>query len=290
MLVYESRNALLTCWTWRQGVCDLRSLSDITQLVQNASNTPVVANDPFNSTIGFIASAANSQDLFYVAATHNHFGPYRDEVPALAGRSISQSRFMQILSSNSQGLKASKASIEFIARYSKTFIVKYVTAFNVGVYNYFLSVQHMDVEASANGERLVTKLARLCLNDLSFTKSYTEMPLKCTSNSRGSISSLRSIHYNELIGAKLVLVKHDEVSSESGNYFVVGLFQETSRTTFNASLPQESEEASQGSLFFSTHLIIEFFFQILGARVLEKCSPLFLEKLKWRVCVFFFKF
>jgi len=96
--------------------------------------------------VGFISSAANSQDLLYVAATFNDQGPYRGEVPALAGRSIgigsggmsgysrfgsSQRRFMDILSS-SQGLKSSKASIEFISRFQKSFIVKYVDAFNLG--------------------------------------------------------------------------------------------------------------------------------------------------------------
>jgi hypothetical protein len=251
LLVYEQRAAILSCWTWRQGVCDLRRLDDITRLVQNAS-TPVVSSDSFNSTVGFIASAANSQDLFYVAATNNNFGPYRDEVPALAGRSLSSTRFMQVLSSNTQGLKASKASIEFIARYSKTFIVKYVQAFNVGIYNYFLSVQHMDADASLPGDRLVTKLARLCLNDLSFTKSYTEMPLKCVSSSRrlGSLSSLKLVHYNELLAARLVYVRSENL--DTSNYYVVGLFQETSRNTFNASLPQDRDAGNdeQGKVFF----------------------------------------
>jgi hypothetical protein len=233
------RAAILSCWTWHQGVCDLRSLDDLTHLVQNAS-IPVVASDPFNTTIGFIANAANSQDLFYVATTNNNFGPYRDEVPALAGRSLSANRFMQILSSNTQGLKSSKASIEFIARYSKTFIVKYVEAFNVGIYNYFLSVQHMDADTSSSGaDKLVTKLARLCLNDLSFTKSYTEMPLKCLSS---STSSLKSIHYNELMAARLVHIKSESLSDGLNSYYVIGLFQETKRSTFNASLPQDKDD------------------------------------------------
>ena len=252
LIVYESKQALLTCWTAKQGVCDLRDLNDITQLIQNSS-IPAVANDPFNSTVGFIASAPNSQDLFYVASTHNSFGPYRDEVPALAGRSLntqnqlipsfsssSANRFMQILTSNSQGLKSSKASIEFISRFSKSFIVKYVTAFNLGIYNYFLSVQHMDTEPALRGDLLITKLARLCLNDLSFTKSYTEMPLRCTS---GSSRGLRSLDYNELISAKLVSIRNLESRDEfemSNDHYIVGLFQETSRRTFNATLESDS--------------------------------------------------
>ena len=235
-MVYEQRGAILSCWTWYQGVCNLRSLDDFTRLVKNASK-PAVSSDSFNTTIGFIA---NPQHPFFVATTKNNLGPYRDEVPALAGRSISANRFMQILLSNTQGLKSSKASIEFIARYSKTFIVKYVQAFNVGIYNYFLSVQHMDADASSSGaDKLVTKLARLCLNDLSFTKSYTEMPLKCLSS---STLSLKTIHYNELMAARLVHVKSESLSDGLNSYYVIGLFQETKRSTFNASLPQDKDE------------------------------------------------
>lgn len=233
LIVYEQRNLLLTCWTARQGVCDLRDLDDLNKLVQNSS-IGTVANDPFNTTIGFIASSANSQDLFYVASTHNNLGPYRDEIPALAGRSLqfnSNNKFMQIITSNSQGLKASKASIEFMARFMKTFIVKYINAFNLGIYNYFLTVQHMDTDSLQKGDLLLTKISRLCLNDLSFTKSYTEIPLKCTSGFKGSITSLRPIDYNELIASKVV-----EIDSES---YLIGLFQQTSRSTFNSSLDQD---------------------------------------------------
>ena len=254
LLVHAQQDALVSCWTWRQGVCDLRSLADLTRLLET-STTPVVASDPFNSTVGFVARAANSQPLLYVGVTHNALGPYRDEVPALAGRSLqSAPRFMHVLAANSQGLKASKASIEFMARFTKTFVVKYVHAFNVGVYNYFLSVQHMDADAAAvssSSGKLVTKVARLCLNDLSFTKSYMEMPLRCESSAKGSPSSLRSIHYNELVAAKLVLVRSggsrlEEAAAATGSYVVMGLFQETERGTFNESLPQDKETSDDG--------------------------------------------
>ena len=248
LIVHEKQQALLSCWSARQGVCDLRDLNDLS-LLRQSSAVPAVANDPVNSTVGFIASGANSQDLLYVAATYNDQGPYRGDLPALAGRSLHPQvkprygsspprHFMQILAS-SQGLKSSKASIEFIARFQKSFIVKYVSAFNLGVYNYFLTVQHMDTDALARGALLTTKLARLCLNDLSFTKSYTEMPLKCSGGVRADAVSysLRAPDYNELISARLVRLADSE-------YYVAGLFQQTGRVTFNASLEQSVEQAA----------------------------------------------
>lgn len=114
-----------------------------------------------------------------------------------------------------------------MSRFRKSFIVKYIHGFNLGLHNYYLSVQHTDTEALVNNHVLTTKISRLCLNDLSFTKSYTELSLKCASGSRGSISSLRSIDYNELVAAKLVQF------TNGGEHYLLGLFQQTTRTNFN---------------------------------------------------------
>lgn len=162
LIVYPRRQLLLTCWTGRQGVCDVRDLNNITELVQESTQA-TVGNDALNSTVGFIASSSNSQDLFYVANTYTNLGPYRDEVPAMAGRSMATTasgRFMEVAQSRGQGLKSTQASIEFIARYRKTFVVKYVHGFNLGVFNYFLTVQHNDIESNTNNNVLQTKLAR----------------------------------------------------------------------------------------------------------------------------------
>ncbi|RNA39166.1 plexin-B, partial [Brachionus plicatilis] len=222
LLVYAQQNALLSCWSGRQGICDVRALDDLGRLILNSS-IAAVANDPANSTVGFIASSANSQPVLYIAATYSNNGAYRADVPALSGRSLNlqPSRFMHIIGSDSHGLKSSKASIEFMSRFAKTFIVKYVHAFNLGVYNYFLTVQHADTDAMLRADRLVSKVARLCLNDLSFAKSYTEMPVKC-------VGVRANVDYNEMISAKHALV--------NGEHYLIGLFQQTARNSFNASI------------------------------------------------------
>jgi plexin A len=226
VLVLPDTQSLLTCWTAFQGVCETRDLDDLSRLKSN-STVAVVANDPVNSTIAFQATSPNSQRLLYVATTYTSLGAYRDDLPALSGRSLQPHRFMQVIESNNQ-LKTVKSSIEFVSRFRKSFIVKYITGFNLGLHNYYLSVQHTDTDALLANQPLVTKISRLCLNDLSFTKSYTEITLKCLSGSRGSISSLRSVDYNELIASKLVEI--------DGEHFLIGLFQQTTRTNFNMSL------------------------------------------------------
>ena len=98
---------------------------------------------------------------------------------------------MSILTNNNQGLKATKASIEFLSRQLKSFIVRYLYGFSTNLYNFLLTVQYMDTDEQLKGDQLVTKIIRLCKNDLSFIKSCVEIPLKCG-------------NYNELISAKLV--------------------------------------------------------------------------------------
>lgn len=107
---------------------------------------------------------------------------------------------------------------------------------------------------------LSTKLARLCLNDLSFAKSYTEIPLKCTGHgiqkSSGSGSSQYSlIEYNELVAARLVRVKSWSHQEEKSEYHIVGLFQESSRSNFNASLNTDPtrEAIKQAVCIFPMH-------------------------------------
>lgn len=101
VLVMERERALLVCWTAYQGVCEMRDLDDVS-VVRVNSSVAVVANDAVNSTIAFQATSPNSQRLLYVATTYTSLGAYRDDVPALAGRSLQSHRFMQLIESNNQ--------------------------------------------------------------------------------------------------------------------------------------------------------------------------------------------
>lgn len=101
VLVMERERALLVCWTAFQGVCEMRDLDDLS-VVRANSSVAVVANDAVNSTIAFQATSPNSQRLLYVATTYTSLGAYRDDVPALAGRSLQPHRFMQLIESNNQ--------------------------------------------------------------------------------------------------------------------------------------------------------------------------------------------
>ena len=102
----------------------------------------------------------------------------------------------------------------------------------------------MDTDSLQRGELLITKISRLCLNDLSFTKSYIEMPLKCQSSSSMSLTSMKPIEYNELISAKLVRNK----LNNNENY-LIGIFQQTQHITFNKSLTNNNNERQAICIF-----------------------------------------
>ena len=216
----DDGDSLISCWTSYQGICDMRSMSNLNNLIVN-STIPSVANDIFNSTVGFITLSPSLQQILLVATTYNNNGAYRDDIPAIAGRSLlpqQKLHFMQILTNNNQGLKESKSSIEFMSRQLKTFIVKYIDGFKTKYYNYFLSIQPGDV-----GQVIQTKIIRFCQNDLSFIKSYIEQPLRCE-------SSDGLIFYNELVHSRLIEWSPNGDDKKKASY-LVGLFQETKRYT-----------------------------------------------------------
>jgi hypothetical protein len=123
-----------------------------------------------------------------------------------------------------------------------------VHGFSTGIFNYFLTVQHVDTDSMLH-RTLQTKLARFCLNDRSFVKSYVEVPLECVGSKRPAAASPTragnsKLHYNELVSAKVVTLR--------GEKFIAGLFQQTTRTTFNASVTTDSSSGGlkQGMCLF----------------------------------------
>ncbi len=133
---------------------------------------------------------------------------------------------MSILTNNNQGLKETKASIEFLSRQLKTFIVRYVYGFSTPLYNFILTVQSMDTDTQLKGDPLVTKIVRLCKNDLSFIKSYVEIPLSCNG-------------FNELVSAKLM-----------DNTYLLGVFKQSNRQR-NGTVEADGSSSPQAICIFN---------------------------------------
>jgi hypothetical protein len=170
----ENQNLLL-CGTLFQGSCQI--IDQNFQFIINSS-LPIVANDPFNSTIGLIIPEKN---LIYLGVTYTNEGAYRWQIPNIAGRSLNISRFMKILSVNDDDdlISRDDLSLKFMPRQQATFIVQYIYSFYTKNYIYFLSNQPNDIEQ----KNLITKLSRFCRDSSnSIIRSYTEIPLICVNS------------------------------------------------------------------------------------------------------------
>lgn len=202
LIVPLNETHLLTCWTSYQGICDVRLIDDLTKLVYNTT-IPIVNNDPFNSSIALV-----TQDMLLVANTYNNLG--KEQIPAIAGRSLDT----LLIKSTDYGLKSTRSSIEFMSRFIKSFIVSYVYSFKQDNFNYFLTVQQSDAYFQLNNNnQLQTKIARLCSNDQSLIRSYTETPIQCST-------------FNILI--HMTKFKSQNSKSNDDNTYLIGLFENSS--------------------------------------------------------------
>jgi hypothetical protein len=163
---------LLLCGTLYQGLCQI--IDQDFNLIINSS-LPIVANDPINSTIALIIPEKN---LIYFGVTYTNEGTYRWQIPNIAGRSLNNSRFMKILSTNDDEELISRddLSLRFMSRQQTTFIVQYIYSFYTKNYIYFLTNQPNDLEQNS----FLTKIVRFCRDSSSsIIRTYTEIPLIC---------------------------------------------------------------------------------------------------------------
>jgi hypothetical protein len=170
LLAIDKKNLLL-CGTLSQGVCQLID-EDLNFIINSSS--PIVANDPINSTIGLIIPEKN---LIYFAVTYTNDGTYRWQIPNISGRSLNQSRFMKIVSTNDDdGISRDDLSLRFMSRQQTKFIVQYIYSFYTKNYVYFLTNQPNDIEQTI----FLTKIIRFCRNSShSIIRTYIEIPLIC---------------------------------------------------------------------------------------------------------------
>lgn len=204
---HESRQ-LIVCGSLNQGACrrhQLGQLANYSDLIP----LPVASNDEHSSTVALI-SQSNSmgasqvshpssgflskssgfssqsnfnqrQPIMYAAATNSKIGPYREMVPAISGRYLEPpSKAMQIIEKSF----TDSARIDISFELRDYYLVNYIYAFQHNDYVYFATVQRKSPLRQLEEWGYITRLARLCLSDLSF-QSYTELTLEC----RSSLSS-----------------------------------------------------------------------------------------------------
>ncbi|GFR87284.1 plexin-A4 [Elysia marginata] len=131
-------------------------------------------------------------------ATNNYNKVYREQVPAIATRSLSDSnRFSlaEVLNSFSEDRSSAIfIKTEVVPQYP----IRYVTGFASSDYNYFLTVQRDTVSRLQHG-KLLTKIVQICSDDPLYY-SYADIPLRCSK--QGSFGN--DLDYNVLQAARVV--------------------------------------------------------------------------------------
>lgn len=208
----ESRQ-LIVCGSLNQGACRKHSLGQLSNF-SDLIPLPVASNDESSSSVAFIPrqdrrqQQQQQQRLMYVAATNSRPDPYRDMVPAISARHLEPAqKTMQIIESS---FAEARVDISFELR--DYYLVNYVYAFQHGDFVYFATVQRRSPLRQLEEWGYITRLARLCLSDLSF-QSYTEMTLECVSASSqsggggyyaGAGKQHQQTNYNLLQDAQLI--------------------------------------------------------------------------------------
>ncbi|ROT77169.1 Plexin-A4 [Penaeus vannamei] len=173
LVIDYTHSRLIVCGSVGQGSCQVRDLRDITQLTRNVSEA-IVANNATASTVAFIAPGPPNPPVthvLYIGVTYTGKSVYRDEVPAVASRSLEDNRFFDIAVTDVT--TSTRMLVNSLAR--KRYPITYVYGFGSENFSYFLTRQMEDTDA---GSPYMSKLVRVCQNDPAYY-SYTEIPIEC---------------------------------------------------------------------------------------------------------------
>ncbi|XP_038069355.1 plexin-B-like [Patiria miniata] len=177
ILVVDSTrpNSLITCGGVYDGICQLRQLQDISNVMMES--VLYVAGFEDASTVSLIAPGRGGQQMLYVAVTYT-------------GENVNNRRFFPPITRRSLNYvflsAAENEDVIFFGNTAKMtqFRMKYVASFAYSGFTYFVASQKDDL----NSAQFVSKINRVCQGGPDLD-AYTEITLQC-SGSDGSVYSL----------------------------------------------------------------------------------------------------
>lgn len=159
---------LIVCGTVLQGICEKRSLANVSQVLYHTANPVdtqyVAANDPRVSTVAVLTEHKSTR-LMLVGRGYTSKGP--GGIPPITTRRLEQYQSSPAFSHEELG----KLVVGSYSEYNNQF----VKAFHHGTHIYFLFSRRDTLKTRA----YQTYISRLCAGDPSFY-SYVEVPLSCT--------------------------------------------------------------------------------------------------------------
>ncbi|XP_036801694.1 plexin-B1 [Oncorhynchus mykiss] len=163
--------SLIVCGTLFQGICEKRSLDNVSEVLYQSSNPVdtqyVAANDPRVSTVGVVLNQ-KGVGLLLVGRGYTSKGP--SDIPPITTRRLAPSS-SPARQAFSQDEELGKLVVGSYSEYNNYFI----SAHHHGDHVYFL-FSRRDMW---NRKEYRTYVSRLCARDRSFY-SYVEVPLECS--------------------------------------------------------------------------------------------------------------
>lgn len=177
LVIDYTTTRLISCGSLFQGMCTVRNLHNISDVVQEVKEA-VVANNATASTVAFIAPGPPNppvSQVMYVGVTFTGNSPYRSEVPAVSSRSLDKDKMLNI--AEAAVTTGTRMYVNSLSR--ERYPINYIYGFSSGGFSYFLTTQMKNTETPI----YLSKLVRVCQDDEHYY-SYTEIPINCTSDER----------------------------------------------------------------------------------------------------------
>ena len=179
LLIDSANKKLITCGSFKHGVCQGRSLETLSVEISN-NNEYVVSNSDLPS-VAVIGPSWDGKLALYIATSWDgkrygssflNFG--LNPKPAVSTRNIDGSNVFAV-SSNS-----ALDGYSYLGFTDLNYLVKYIYGFTLGDFTYFVSVQ--ETTESYNQKKIPkvfsTFIIRICQREKNYD-SYLELPLKC---------------------------------------------------------------------------------------------------------------
>lgn len=132
-----------------------------------------------------------------VGVTYDVHSAYRNQIPAIATRTLKPTHTFQFQSPETR-----------MFFQTKSYIVKYVYGFSSSIFSYFMTIQLTHSSLNATQE-YVSKLVRICQRDEHYY-SYTEIPIECMKNGN-RYNLVQAAYLSKPTGGKVNTDENDDV-------------------------------------------------------------------------------
>uniref|UniRef100_A0A4W6D032 Plexin b2a, tandem duplicate 1 n=1 Tax=Lates calcarifer TaxID=8187 RepID=A0A4W6D032_LATCA len=191
LLVHGTKDVLVVCGSIFRGICSLRNLSNVEQLLyfsdSKGEKSYVASAEESVSVVGVMSYFTKDKDNFTVFLVGKGYGSH-DSTKLISTRILQDYGDWVVFDS----------IIEASAVQANPFVLRYLHdfrfAFKDGGFVYFLFSRTLGVQDTKN----FTFISRMCENDHGYY-SYTELQLNCSATNKYNKAQVMIMHFSRLV-------------------------------------------------------------------------------------------